>query len=123
MKLLYWRCRLLGDHVSGKSGDMTLEARQTVQGVMLAVKVVPGASISRIVGLLGGALKVQIAAAPEKGKANKALRRLLADVLGVPVTAVQVVKGQTRSHKEVLVEMLDCERLGQLLEPHLQEDE
>ena len=72
-------------------------------GVLLAVKVVPGASRDRVAGPLGERLKVQVRQAPEKGKANKALCRLLAKVLDVSRADVEVVRGQTRPEKGVLV--------------------
>lgn len=78
-------------------------AKPVENGVELNIKVIPGASRDRIVGLLGDALKVQISAPPEKGKANKALTTLLARTFGVPASQVAVTSGQTSPHKVVLV--------------------
>jgi uncharacterized protein (TIGR00251 family) len=77
--------------------------RSVEHGVEITVKVVPGASRNRIVGPLGDALKVQVSAAPERGKANTALTALLADVLGVSVKCVSVVRGSTSQRKIVLI--------------------
>jgi uncharacterized protein len=72
-------------------------------GVRLALKVVPGASRDRIVGLLGDTLKVAVSKPPEGGAANKAVVALLADALKVPARQIEVVKGHTNPRKEVLV--------------------
>ena len=50
---------------------------------LLPIKAVPGARRNTIVGPLGTRLKVRIAAPPEDGKANRAIRRLIADALGL----------------------------------------
>ncbi len=50
-------------------------------GSMLTVWVVPGARKNEIVGFYAGALRVRVTAAPEKGKANKAVIALLNDAL------------------------------------------
>ena len=42
-----------------------------------------------------------MAAAPERGRANKALLRLLADTLGLPKTDVSLVSGHTGRDKVV----------------------
>ncbi len=81
--------------------DDTLELTETPDGVLIPVKVVPGASRDRIVGVLGGALKVTVAAPPEKGKANKAVIRLLARALGVRTNQLSVVQGETTPHKVI----------------------
>lgn len=69
----------------------------------LEVKVVPGASSTEIVGLLGDKLKVRLGAAAEKGKANRALTDLLARSLGTGKSRVEVVSGHTSSLKQVRV--------------------
>lgn len=69
--------------------------------VRLSLKVVPGSSRSAIVGWMGDALKVKVAAPPEKGKANIAVTALLTQVLELPRGAVQIVAGDTSPHKVV----------------------
>ncbi len=72
-------------------------------GLELRVKVVPGASRDRIAGLLGDALKVQVAAAPERGKANASVTALIARALGLATRDVSVVRGQTSPQKVLLI--------------------
>jgi uncharacterized protein len=75
-------------------------------GTMLAVKVVPGASRDRIVGLLGERLKVSVRKPPEKGAANEAVCSLVAAALGLRSKDVAVLRGDTRPEKELLIQNL-----------------
>ena len=59
----------------------------------LKVKAVPGASRSEIIGRLGEALKVRVAAPPEGGKANREILEMLAEKLGLPADGVTLVSG------------------------------
>ena len=68
---------------------------------ILAVKVVPGASRSLVVGWLGQELKLRVSAPPEKGKANKSVERLLSVSLGLQPKQVTIIKGHTSAHKTV----------------------
>ena len=55
------------------------------------VKVIPRSASSGIVGeLADGTLRVKVAAAPEKGKANEELCRVLAEHYGVARSQVSV---------------------------------
>jgi uncharacterized protein len=84
--------------------DLTpLSITERADGVEFNIKVVPGASRDRIVGLLGTALKVAVAAAPEGGQANATAIKLLAQVLDVKRTAVTITHGHTQPHKRVAV--------------------
>ena len=69
----------------------------------LPLKVVPGASSEGIqwLGDDHGTLKVRVTAAPEKGKANKAVVKLIAKHLGVPISAVAIISGHTGHNKTV----------------------
>lgn len=82
---------------------------------MLDVKVVPGASRTRVMGWLGEALKVAVAAPPEGGKANRAVCEVLAGVLGVPMGSVTVVSGLGHPRKRIRVEGLGREQVLQRL--------
>ena len=74
----------------------------------IRVKVIPKSSKTELVGYLpDGTWKVKIAAAPEKGKANKALCEFLAEKLGVAVSRVKIVSGETSHHKRISVEKRD----------------
>lgn len=63
----------------------------------------PGAKRSEVAGLHGERLKVRIAAPALDGRANDALERHLAGALGVPRSAVRVVKGERSRDKVVAV--------------------
>lgn len=69
------------------------------EDVFLNCHVQPGAKVSEFAGLHGDALKVRIAAQAQEGKANASLRRFLADAFGVPLSAVELVSGETSRQK------------------------
>ncbi len=68
----------------------------------LRVKVIPKSSKSEVCGRMAdGTLKVKIAAAPEKGKANAALCRLLAEYFGVSTREVEILSGAASTLKRI----------------------
>lgn len=71
--------------------------------VMFAVRVAPRASRNAIEGEHAGALKVRLTAPPVEGRANDALRRLLAEQLNLPVSAVKIVAGESSRTKRVSI--------------------
>ncbi len=82
---------------------MTLRIDERDGGAQFAVKAVPGSSRDRIQGLYGDALKIAVAAAPERGKANEAICALLASALLVPERHVSVIAGSTSPRKTLRV--------------------
>lgn len=63
------------------------------------VKAVPGAKQNAIAGVFGDRLKIRVAAPPEGGKANEAIRTVLAEHLGCKPRAVELVSGASSSEK------------------------
>ena len=76
----------------------------------LKVKAVPGASHSEIVGRLGEALKIRVAAPPEGGKANREILELLAERLGLPAASVTLVSGAASPAKVIELRGLTAEQ-------------
>lgn len=70
-------------------------------GVVLTVYVQPGAARAGVVGRYGDALKLKVAAPPERGKANAAVSKLLAAELGVRAADVEIVSGHGGRRKRV----------------------
>ena len=70
----------------------------------LRLRVSPGASRSAILGRHGDAWKVRVAAPPERGRANEAVCRFLADTLSLPRAGVTLVSGHGARDKVIEIE-------------------
>ena len=77
----------------------------------LEIKVTPNAGRSEITGWKDGALRVKIAAPPEKGKGNKELIDFLSGALGVRKSAISIVGGRTGRSKTIAVEGMSREEI------------
>lgn len=80
-----------------------LELQATPAGVILPVHAQPGARKNGITGIHDGRLKIAVTQAPEKGKANQALVKLLAELLEVKRSQIELLAGETSSHKKFLI--------------------
>ncbi len=67
-------------------------------GATVAVRVTPRAATNAIV-LRDGAIRVAVTAAPEGGKANAAVQKLLAKALGVPKSRLRLIRGESARDK------------------------
>jgi hypothetical protein len=86
-------------------------------GVYIAVKVQPRAARNEVSGLVGLELKVRVTAPPVDAAANEALLRLLAETLGCPRGAVQLVRGHTARRKVVFAQGVSLETAAARLLP------
>ena len=69
----------------------------------------PGSGRPGVVGRLGGAWKLRVAAPPERGKANDATLEVLAATLGVSRADLRLVSGHTSRDKTVEIAGLSAE--------------
>ncbi len=95
--------------------DDALKIQESAQGVTFAVKVIPRAKRDELVGVEGEALKVRLNAPPVEGKANDALVKFLAGLLGVKRAEVEILRGETARHKLVRVRGISASQLKEIL--------
>ena len=72
-------------------------------GVVIPVRAKAAARTNAIGGILDGTLRVCVTAAPERGKANKAIGALLAKTPGVSKSRVTLIAGETSTNKRFLI--------------------
>ena len=76
------------------------------KAMQLSLHVVAAASSDEICGWPGDSLKIRVRAAAENGKANAAVVKLLAEILGLHSRAINIDSGTTATRKIVDIESL-----------------
>ena len=85
------------------------------QGVIIRIKARPGARRNALAGLHADALRVDVIAAPEKGKANGAIVALLADVFGLAKSRIELISPPANPQKRFLLAGLELAAAETLL--------
>lgn len=80
-----------------------IELESHPEGVILPVRAQPGARRNEVRGEQNGRLKVSVTQVAEKGKANKAILKLLSAMLGVRRSRLELLSGETSSEKRILI--------------------
>jgi uncharacterized protein len=83
--------------------------------VTFRLRVQPRASRDEVAGEHNGAIKLRISAPPVNGKANEACRRLVARLVGVSPSMVEIITGESSKDKVIRVHNVTAERIRQLL--------
>ena len=90
------------------------------EGLSVRISLTPKAGANAVDGIAPGpdgpVLKARVTAVPEKGKANKALIKLLAKQTGVAGGRFKVVSGMTSRKKRLMISAGDEDLLSQLVE-------
>ena len=85
--------------------------RKTGEGIIVTVRLIPGASRNEVIGTEkfgeNVVLKVKVTAIPEGGKANAALCLLLAKFFKLPKSSFEVISGVKSRTKSVLIRGLN----------------
>jgi uncharacterized protein len=83
--------------------------------VTIAIRVKPRASSARIEGQRAGRLLVAVTAPPLEGRANDAVRKLVAKALGIAPSRVTVAGGERSRDKLLRVEGMRRDDVAALL--------
>jgi uncharacterized protein (TIGR00251 family) len=94
-----------------------MEIKESSGTVSFSVRVSPRASRDAIEGEHAGSLKVRLTAPPIEDRANESLRRLLAQRLAVPLSAVRIVAGEKSRTKRIAISGLTRGQILALLQP------
>ncbi len=81
----------------------------------LPVVVSPRSGRDAIEGWRGEELHVRVTAPPDGGRANEAVRDLIADAFSLPKRAVSIARGATARHKLLLLDGVDEETARRVL--------
>jgi len=87
--------------------ESTVEA--AAEGSVIRVRAQPGARRNGVTGVREGELCVAVTAPPDRGRANDAIVKVLAETLGVPRGRVKILSGETNRHKRLVVDGLAVE--------------
>lgn len=82
-----------------------IEIQTTTDTLTFSVYVQPRSSSAAIVGVHNNALKIKLTAPPADGAANKQCCKLIAKVLSLPKSAVEIVSGHTSRHKRIRIHL------------------
>ncbi len=91
-----------------------VKIREVEDGIVVSVKVQPNASRDRVVGEHADQLKIAVTVAPEKGKANKAVIKVLSKSLDVKSSDIEILSGETSREKKVLIRNITKEGFSKL---------
>jgi uncharacterized protein len=75
----------------------------------LAIRVQPRAKRDEVAGERTGAVVIRVVAPPVDGKANEAAIRLIAARVGVPRSAIRIVRGESARDKLVRIDGLSAD--------------
>lgn len=91
------------------------------EGTIIRIKARAGARRNGLTGIQDGRLRVSVTQAPEQGKANRAILKLLAKQLGLRGSQLELLSGQNNPEKRLLVRGAPPLEIDRLIEEKLSE--
>ncbi len=85
------------------SNDINNYFKITGNDIIIKVKIVPGSSKNKIIGVYNDSLKINITAPPVEGKANKKCIAYLAKYFDVVKSKIEIISGQTSKNKFIKI--------------------
>jgi len=111
----------MGEPPREAPGALSVEPREDGRAAAIQVRAQPGARRSGLLGTWNGQLRVGLKSPPEGGRANDELVGLLAELLSLRRSQVQLVRGERARSKLIAVALPPAAVLQRLL-PLLRRD-
>jgi len=92
-----------------------LDIREHNKGITFPVNVQPRSKKNGIAEIRDGVLIIKVNAPPVEGAANKALKKLLSQTLGISKSNIEILKGKTSHRKLILCRNFRIKDLEQAL--------
>ena len=92
-----------------------LNIKETETGVTIEIKLNPRAGRDRLAGVINNRLKIDVAAAPIKNKANRSMIKLLSKTLKVPQETIVIKRGTTSRNKLIEIRSISTEEVTKLI--------
>jgi uncharacterized protein len=92
--------------------------QNSANGILLHLQIQPQARRNEVAGVHGDRLKIRIAAPPVDGKANEEVLRFLRKQLNIPLSNLELVRGETSRAKDILCMGITSELIEERLTPN-----
>jgi uncharacterized protein (TIGR00251 family) len=85
------------------SNDIDNYFKITGNDIIIKVKIVPGSSKNKIIGVYNDSLKITITAPPVEGKANKKCIAYLAKYFDMAKSKIEIISGKNSKNKLIKI--------------------
>jgi uncharacterized protein (TIGR00251 family) len=94
-----------------------ISIKETTDGVVFNIRVLPRSSRCELTGIQDDALKLKITAPPVEGKANEECIGFLSKLLGIRKSSIKIIAGHKTKNKRVLVSGIKKEDIESIIGP------
>lgn len=92
-----------------------IKIRQMDGGIVIPIRVQPNSSQEKVIGEYSEQLKIAVNAPPERGKANKAIVKVLAKWIKIKDADIYLLHGEKSKDKEVFVKNITEKDIHKLM--------
>ncbi len=83
----------------------------------LSIRLQPNSSVNKVVEIReDGIVKIKINAPAVEGKANKALCKYLHEILQIPVSNIEIIRGELSREKIIRINGIDADKVMSILQ-------